>query len=81
MGSNSPKRKNTEITFTATNIAGLLQFAMAGLLELEIQLTGFCSRGRLYATPEGNSQSSGSEVKDTGDEDPGKVLHIRLLPA
>ena len=81
MGNNSPTRQNSEAIFTATNIAGLLQLVMAGLLELEIQLISFGSRGRLYVTPDGNSQSSASEVKDTGDEDPGKVLHVRLLPA
>ena len=81
VGNSSPTRQNSEAIFTATNIAGLLQLVMAGPLEYEIQFISFNSRGRLCVTPGGNSQSSGSEVKDTGDEDPGKVLHVRLLPA
>ena len=81
VGNSSPTRQNSEAIFTATNIAGFLQLVMAGPLEYEIQFISFNSRGRLCVTPGGNSQSSGSEVKDTGDEDPGKVLHVRLLPA
>ena len=81
VGNSSPTRQNSKVIFTATDIASLLQLVMAGPLEYEIQLISFDSRGRLYVTPGGNSQSSDSEVKDTGDEDPGKVLHVRLLPA